>query len=350
MDVEHNVAENVAEKGHYLLEVRNLKTTFYTFDGVVPAVDGVSLTVRPGETVGVVGESGCGKSVTALSVIGLISYPPGKIEGGEIIFEGEDLLMKSPDEMRNIRGNKIAMIFQEPMTSLNPVYTIGDQIGEVLEFHRGYTKEQALERTVSLLNSVGIPGPEKRVSQYPHELSGGMRQRVMIAMALACDPKLLIADEPTTALDVTIQAQILEVMRDVRDRFGTAIMLITHDLGVVAEMAQKVVVMYLGRIVEEGSVREIFHNPMHPYTHALLRSIPKLGDKVKRLHVIPGVVPHAMFMPEGCKFHSRCRLATDKCREEEPGLRELCPGHLVRCYYPMDEDSRRQAEEVTSIG
>jgi oligopeptide/dipeptide ABC transporter ATP-binding protein len=319
----------------YLLEVKNLRTTFYTLDGVVPAVDGASFEVKPGETVGVVGESGCGKSVTALSIMRLISYPPGKIEGGRILFEGQDLLLKSQEEMRGIRGDKIAMIFQEPMTSLNPVYTIGDQIGEVLEFHRGYTKEQAMERTVSLLNSVGIPEPAKRVAQYPHELSGGMRQRVMIAMALACDPKLLIADEPTTALDVTIQAQILEVMKDVRDRFGTAIILITHDLGVVAEMAQKVVVMYLGRIVEQGSVREIFYNPLHPYTHALLRSIPKLGQKVKRLHVIPGVVPNPMFMPKGCKFHNRCKVATDKCRNEEPGLKELNPGHLVRCFYPL---------------
>jgi len=345
-----NMEENVYERSRYLLDIRDLKTTFYTFDGVVPAVDGVSFGIRPGETVGVVGESGCGKSVTALSVMGLIPYPPGKIEGGEVIFEGEDLLLKSPEEMRSIRGDKISMIFQEPMTSLNPVYTIGNQIGEVLEFHRNYTKEKALERAISLLASVGIPEPEERVKQYPHELSGGMRQRAMIAMALACDPRLLIADEPTTALDVTIQAQILEVMRGVRDRFGTAIMLITHDLGVVAEMAERVVVMYLGRIVEEGSVREIFHNPMHPYTHALLRSIPKLGRKARRLHVIPGVVPNPMFMPEGCKFRGRCRFATDRCRKEEPSVSELSPGHRVRCFYPLVEDDTSQEEEVNHVG
>lgn len=346
MDME----QNTYEKDQYLLEVKDLKTTFYTLDGVVPAVDGVSFTMKPGETLGVVGESGCGKSVTALSVMGLIPYPPGKIEGGEIIFEGEDLLQKSTEEMRKIRGDKISMIFQEPMTSLNPVYVIGDQIGEVLEFHRGYSEEEALKRTISLLTAVGIPEPEKRVEQYPHQLSGGMRQRVMIAMALACDPKLLIADEPTTALDVTIQAQILEVMRDVRDRYGTAIMLITHDLGVVAEMAERVVVMYLGRIVEEGSVREIFYNPLHPYTSALLRSIPRLGKKQSRLHVIPGVVPNPMFMPEGCKFHGRCSFATDRCLREEPGVTEVSPGHKVRCFYPIENDDTSQEEEVIDVG
>ncbi|HHT85873.1 MAG TPA: ABC transporter ATP-binding protein [Firmicutes bacterium] len=342
--------QNVNQDSRYLLDIRGLKTTFYTSDGVVPAVDGVSFGIRPGETVGVVGESGCGKSVTALSVMGLIPDPPGKIEAGQILFEGEDLLAMSNEEIRSIRGNKISMIFQEPMTSLNPVYTIGDQIGEVLEFHRNYTKEQALERTISLLTSVGIPEPEKRTKQYPHELSGGMRQRAMIAMALACDPQLLIADEPTTALDVTIQAQILEVMRDVRDRFGTAIMLITHDLGVVAEMAERVVVMYLGRVVEEAPVREIFYNPMHPYTHALLRSIPRLGQKTRRLHVIPGVVPNPMFMPEGCRFHARCSFATDKCRKEEPDIKEAEPGHKVRCFYPLVDGSPGQVEEVNNVG
>ncbi len=346
MDME----QNMYERSQYLLEVKDLKTTFYTLDGVVPAVDGVSFAIRPGETLGVVGESGCGKSVTALSIMGLIPYPPGKIEGGEIIFEGEDLLLKSPEEMREIRGDKISMIFQEPMTSLNPVYTIGNQIGEVLEFHWGYTEEQALQRTVSLLTAVGIPEPERRVKQYPHELSGGMRQRVMIAMALACDPKLLIADEPTTALDVTIQAQILEVMKDVRDQYGTAIMLITHDLGVVAEMAERVVVMYLGRIVEEGSVREIFHNPLHPYTGALLKSIPRLGKKQTRLHVIPGVVPNPMFMPKGCKFHERCNFATDRCLREEPGVIEVSPGHRVRCFYPLENENTSQEEEVVDVG
>ncbi|HOA71436.1 MAG TPA: ABC transporter ATP-binding protein [Bacillota bacterium] len=346
MDIERNVNQD----NRYLLDIRGLKTTFYTADGVVPAVDGVSFGIKPGETVGVVGESGCGKSVTALSIMRLIPYPPGKIEAGQILFEGEDLLTKSDEEMRSIRGNKISMIFQEPMTSLNPVYTIGDQIGEVLEFHRHYTKQQALERTISLLSSVGIPEPEKRVNQYPHELSGGMRQRVMIAMALACDPQLLIADEPTTALDVTIQAQILEVMRDVRERFGTAIMLITHDLGVVAEMAERVVVMYLGRVVEEAPVREIFYNPLHPYTNALLKSIPRLGRKTDRLHVIPGAVPNPMFMPEGCKFHARCSFATDRCRKQEPDLREPVPGHKVRCFYPLANGTPSQQEEVNKVG
>ncbi len=346
MDMKHSADK----KDEYLLDIKDLKTTFDTHDGVVPAVDGVSFGIRSGETVGVVGESGCGKSVTALSVMGLVPYPPGKIEGGQVIFEGEDLLQKSSEEVRRIRGDKISMIFQEPMTSLNPVYTIGNQIGETLEYHWHYSKKQALERTISLLASVGIPEPEARVKQYPHELSGGMRQRAMIAMALACDPKLLIADEPTTALDVTIQAQILEVMRGVRDRFGTAIMLITHDLGVVAEMAERVVVMYLGRIVEEGSVREIFYSPMHPYTDALLRSIPKLGRKTQRLHVIPGVVPNPMFMPKGCKFHARCRLATERCRNEEPGIIEVSPGRKVRCFYPLIETGSAHKKEVKDVG
>lgn len=324
----------------YLLEVKDLKTTFYTSDGRIPAVDGVSLTVKPGETLGVVGESGCGKSVTALSIMGLISYPPGRIEGGQILFEGEDLLKKSPEEMRAIRGNRIAMIFQEPMTSLNPVYTVGDQIGEVLQFHKGYTKVQAQEKAVELLRSVGIPEAEKRVKQYPHEMSGGMRQRVMIAMALACDPKLLIADEPTTALDVTIQAQILELMKDIKERFGTAIMLITHDLGVVAEMADRVSVMYLGRVVEEGTASDIFHHPRHPYTHGLLRSTPRLGQVVARLHVIPGVVPNPMFMPTGCKFNNRCEYATEKCRQEEPQLATVDGIHSVRCFHPLDGEGQ----------
>jgi len=320
-----------------LLVVRDLRTTFYTSDGRTPAVDGVSFHLMAGETLGVVGESGCGKSVTALSIMGLISYPPGKIEGGEIIFQGEDLLQKSQDEMRKIRGNQIAMIFQEPMTSLNPVYTVGDQIGEVLEFHKGYTKSQALEQVVELLKLVGIPAPEKRVRQYPHEMSGGMRQRVMIAMALACSPRILIADEPTTALDVTIQAQILELMKDIRERLGTSIILITHDLGVVAEMAQRVTVMYLGRVVEEGLSGDIFHHPQHPYTHGLLNSIPRLERKVKRLHVIPGVVPNAMFMPKGCKFHTRCQYATAECLEAEPPLTRVQGSHLVRCFHPLND-------------
>jgi len=329
--------DGYSEKDGPLLQVRSLKTTFYTSDGKIPAVEGVSLSIMPGETLGVVGESGCGKSVTALSIMGLISYPPGRIEGGEIIFEGEDLLTKTPEEMRLIRGDRMAMIFQEPMTSLNPVFTIGDQIAEVLEFHRGHSRASALERACGLLKSVGIPSPEKRIQQYPHEMSGGMRQRVMIAMALACGPKLLIADEPTTALDVTIQAQILELMKNIKDRLGTAIMLITHDLGVVADMADRVTVMYLGRVVEEGSVRDIFHHPRHPYTHGLLNSIPKPGLKKKRLHVIPGVVPNPMFMPKGCKFNNRCKYAREKCREQEPALVRVDGSHYVRCFYPLDD-------------
>jgi oligopeptide/dipeptide ABC transporter ATP-binding protein len=320
-----------------LLEVRDLETVFYTSDGRNPALRGVSLTIMPGETLGVVGESGCGKSVTAFSVMGLIPWPPGRIEAGEIFFEGEDLRKKSAEEMRLIRGEKIGMIFQEPMTSLNPVYTIGDQIAEVLQFHKGFTREQGIDKAVELLHSVGIPEPGKRVRQYPHEMSGGMRQRIMIAMALACSPRLLIADEPTTALDVTIQAQILELMKDQRSRTGASIMLITHDLGVVAEMADRVAVMYLGKVVEEGTSAEIFHHPRHPYTHGLLNSIPRMDKIVERLHVIPGVVPNPMFMPGGCKFNNRCQYATDECRNSEPGMSVVTGAHTVRCFHPVDD-------------
>jgi oligopeptide/dipeptide ABC transporter ATP-binding protein len=292
----------------------------------------------PGETLGVVGESGCGKSVTALSAMGLISYPPGRIEGGEILFAGEDLLRKSPEEVRAIRGNRMAMIFQEPMTSLNPVFRVGAQIAEVLTFHKHLSEPEARRRSVELLRAVGIPEPEKRVDQYPHELSGGMRQRVMIAMGLACEPQLLIADEPTTALDVTIQAQILELLKQIKSEHGTAIMLITHDLGVVAEMADRVAVMYLGRVVEEGTVREIFHHPRHPYTHGLLNSIPRLGGSVKRLHVIPGTVPSAMSIRQGCRFCNRCAFATDRCHEEEPALVSIGGGHCVRCHRQLNDE------------
>ncbi|NLA07806.1 MAG: ABC transporter ATP-binding protein [Firmicutes bacterium] len=319
--------------GTDLLCVESLKTTYYTFEGAVPAVDGVSFSIKEGETVGIVGESGCGKSVTALSVMRLVSYPPGKIEAGHIWFEGEDLLTKSPEEMRAIRGDKIAMIFQEPMTSLNPVYTIGDQIAEVLEYHRGCSKAEALERTTSLLTAVGMSDPERRCNQYPHELSGGMRQRAMIAMALSCHPKLLIADEPTTALDVTIQAQILDLMRDLQEEFGMSIMMITHNLGVVAEISEDVVVMYLGRIVESAPVDELFHNPLHPYTQALLKSIPKVGKKAKgRLETIKGVVPDAYNIPPGCSFHQRCpEFKTGLCNRITPDLTETAPGHKVAC-------------------
>ncbi len=320
-----------------LLQVKDLETAFYTSDGRVPALRGVSLDIMPGETLGVVGESGCGKSVTAFSVMGLIPWPPGRVEAGEIIFEGQDLRKKTAQEMREIRGDKIGMIFQEPMTSLNPVYTIGDQIAEVLQFHKGYTRDQGMERAVELLHSVGIPEPKKRVRQYPHEMSGGMRQRVMIAMALACSPRLLIADEPTTALDVTIQAQILEVLRDLRSRTGASIMLITHDLGVVAEMADRVAVMYMGKVVEEGVAGDIFHHPRHPYTHGLLNSIPRMDRAVHRLHVIPGTVPNPLFMPAGCKFASRCQFAGDECGKSEPEMSAVQGAHRVRCFHPQDD-------------
>ncbi|MGE5578582.1 MAG: ABC transporter ATP-binding protein [Bacillota bacterium] len=323
-----------------LLEVKDLETVFYTSDGRNPALRGVSLSIYPGETLGVVGESGCGKSVTAFSVMGLIPWPPGRIEGGEIIFEGEDLLTKSPEEMRRLRGSKMGMIFQEPMTSLNPVYTIGDQISEVLQYHQGQTREQGMAQAVELLHSVGIPEPGKRVRQYPHELSGGMRQRVMIAMALACAPRLLIADEPTTALDVTIQAQILEVMKSLRQRTGASIMLITHDLGVIAEMADRVAVMYMGKVVEEGLCLGIFHHPRHPYTHGLLSSTPRLDRTVERLHVIPGTVPNPMFAPPGCKFNNRCKFASDLCRKTEPDMTTVQGVHRVRCHHPLDDQGK----------
>lgn len=315
-----------------LLEVRNLKTYFETEDGTVPAVDGVDFSIDKGTTLGIVGESGCGKSVTSLSIMGLIPNPPGKIVGGEILFEGEDLLKKSEAEMRRIRGNEISMIFQEPMTSLNPVFTIGNQIMESIMLHQGLSKADARNKAIEMLRLVGIPSPEKRVDEYPHQLSGGMRQRVMIAMALSCNPKLLIADEPTTALDVTIQAQILDLMRKLRDDLGTAIMLITHDLGVVAELCEQVVVMYAGKIVERGDVGTIFANPTHPYTLGLLGSIPKLHENQRRLQAIPGVVPNPAFMPKGCRFHPRCKYAAEQCKLAQPSLTELGNGHEVACW------------------
>jgi len=319
-----------------LVEIRNLRTHFYTEDGIVPAVDGVNLYIKRGETLGVVGESGCGKSVTSLSIMRLIPNPPGKIVGGEILFQGEDLLKKSEAEMRKIRGNEISMIFQEPMTSLNPVYTIGDQIAEAIQLHQGLSRKEAMAKAVEMLRLVGIPLPERRVREYPHQLSGGMRQRVMIAMALSCNPKLLIADEPTTALDVTIQAQILELMKKLKKELGMAIMLITHDLGVVAEMCERVVVMYGGKVVEEADVVSLFKNPLHPYTEGLLRSIPRLDQETEKLHVIEGVVPNPLHMPKGCRFHPRCPYATDKCREAQPELEQVAPGRFVACFLSAD--------------
>ncbi len=319
-----------------LLEIDNLKTHFFTRDGVVRAVDGVSFSVDPGETLAIVGESGCGKSVTSLSILRLIASPPGRIVAGRLMFDGRDLLTLSDAEMRSIRGNEIAMIFQEPMTSLNPVLTIGRQIGETLRLHRGMSKAQARERSLEMLKLVNMPEAERRLTQFPHQISGGMRQRVMIAMALACDPRLLIADEPTTALDVTIQAQILDLMRKLKDKTGTAIVLITHDLGVVAEMAQRVVVMYAGRKVEEAPVSELFAVPRHPYTRGLLQSIPHLGQGSagtrKRLQEIAGMVPSLREEITGCIFAPRCPYATDRCRAEYPPLEEKTRGHWVACW------------------
>ena len=319
-----------------LLEVENLQTHFRTPEGVNRAVDGVSFTVEAGETVAIVGESGCGKSVTASSVLRLIPEPPGKIRGS-IRFEGVDLLKLDERAMRDIRGNQISMVFQEPMTSLNPVLTVGRQIGETLRLHQGLGREAAERRVVEMLRLVGIAEPERRAREYPHQLSGGMRQRVMIAIALACNPKLLIADEPTTALDVTIQAQILDLMSELKQRVGAAIILITHDLGVVAEIAERVLVMYAGRKVEEARVSELFRSPRHPYTQGLLGALPKLGsslnEKATRLVEIPGTVPSLKQRIAGCVFASRCALARDVCRQVPPALELKAPGHLAACHF-----------------
>jgi oligopeptide/dipeptide ABC transporter ATP-binding protein len=321
-----------------LVDVKNLRTFFYTEDGVVPAVDGVDLTIHRGEILGLVGESGCGKSVTALSIMRLIPNPPGKIISGEIMFHGEDLLKKSEEEMRLIRGDKISMIFQEPMTSLNPVFTVGDQISEAITLHQKIDEAEARKRTVEMLHLVGIPEPERRYRQYPHELSGGMRQRVMIAMALSSNPELLISDEATTALDVTIQAQILDLMRGLQKKLGMAILIITHNLAVVAEMAETIAIAYAGKIVENASATEIFKSPRHPYTYGLLQSIPKFTERRTNepLPAIEGMVPSPYHMPNGCRFNPRCPFATEKCRAEEPELLELTPGHLVRCFHPIE--------------
>ena len=322
--------------GKSILEVKDLRTYFYTRDGVVRSVDGVSFSLSEGETLAIVGESGCGKSVTSLSLLRLIPSPPGKIVSGSILYHGKDLLELSEDEMRGIRGDKISMIFQEPMTSLNPVLTIGRQISEVLELHRHCTKDEARTRILELLKLVNISEPDRRIDEYPHQLSGGMRQRIMIAMALACDPEILIADEPTTALDVTIQAQILNLMRELRDRTRAAIILITHDLGVVAEMAQRVVVMYAGRKVEEASVFDLFAKPLHPYTLGLLNSMPRLDDaSSKRLVEIPGMVPSMKTEIVGCAFAPRCSVATERCTQESPILQDHGNGHWVSCWNPI---------------
>jgi len=315
-----------------LLEIKNLKTHFFTHEGTVKAVDGVSFKINQGETLGIVGESGSGKSVTALSVMRLIPHPPGKIVGGEIYFEGKDLLKLDDKEIRKMRGKKISMIFQEPMTSLDPVFTIGHEIGEVIQLHQGLNKEEIRKKSIEILRIVGMPDVEKRIDNYPHELSGGMRQRVMIAMALSCNPTLLIADEPTTALDVTIQAQILRLINDLKDKFGASVMLITHDLGVIAEMCDNVVVMYAGNIVEYTDVYTLFNNPLHPYTKGLIKSMPRMNVEAEHLDAIPGMVPNLLDLPSGCPFHPRCNLSFKKCVEEMPELIEIENSHLVRCH------------------
>jgi peptide/nickel transport system ATP-binding protein len=317
-----------------LLDIRGLKTYFATDEGWVHAVDGVDLTIDRGETLGVVGESGCGKTVTALTVMKLIPMPPGKIVAGQVLWQGRDLVPLDEAGMRGIRAKEIAMIFQEPMTSLNPVYTVGEQIAEVVRLHEGLGRGAALEKTIEMLRLVRIPNPERRFRDYPHQFSGGMRQRVMIAMALACNPKLLIADEPTTALDVTIQAQILDLIAELKARLGMAVMLITHAMGVVAETAQRVTVMYAGKVVEEAPVRELFAQPRHPYTQGLIRSIPRIdtaAGRKERLEQIRGVVPSLLDPPPGCRFAPRCKFAREDCTREIPPLREVAPGHKVAC-------------------
>src|SRR5512141_308635 len=318
-----------------LLEVKGLKTYFYTEDGIVRAVDGVNFEVYPGEVLGIVGESGCGKSVTSLSIMRLISKP-GRIDAGEILLDGENLLNLSEDDMTKVRGNRISMIFQQPQTALNPVFKVGDQLAEVLSVHQDLGKDAGQKRAVDLLKMVGVPDSERRADAYPHELSGGMAQRVMIAMALACVPELLIADEPTTALDVTIQAQILDLMRDLRREMGTSVILITHDLGVVAEMAERVAVMYAGEIVEQTDVNTLFDQPLHPYTQGLIGSIPVLGEIKEKLDVIPGSVPNLVNLPPGCRFAPRCqarlKYGLTICTEVKPDLEDARPGHLVRCW------------------
>jgi oligopeptide/dipeptide ABC transporter ATP-binding protein len=327
-----------------ILEVRGLKTYFYTDEGVVKAVDGVDFAVKPGEVLGLVGESGCGKSVTSLSIMRLVA-PPGKILEGQIRFEGKNLLDLPEREMVAMRGNRLSMIFQQPQSSLNPVFTAGDQVAEVLQIHQNMEKKEARERAIDLLRLVGIPDPERKASAFPHEMSGGQAQRVMIAMALALNPQLLIADEPTTALDVTIQAQILDLIRDLKDRLGTSVILITHDLGVIAEMAQRVAVMYAGQIVEQTDVEDLFLHPLHPYTQGLIGSIPILGQVAERLEVIPGSVPNLINLPPGCRFAPRCKARVAHqlqiCTQVEPELDPVNAGHAVRCWLYTDHEGHQ---------
>jgi len=324
--------------GEAVLTVENLKTYFRVKEGLAKAVDGVSFQIHRGETLGLVGESGCGKTVSSLSILKLLEMPPAEFHSGKILFESQDLLTFSEQQMRHIRGKSISMIFQEPMTSLNPMLSIGFQVGEVLINHEQLTTRQAHSRTVELLEMVGIPSPEKRATEYPHQLSGGMRQRIMIALALACNPKVLIADEPTTALDVTIQAQILELMIDLRENLGTSILLITHDLGVIAETAHRVAVMYAGKIVEEADVATIFKNPLHPYTLGLMKSVPRIDESgsTRRLAEIPGLVPNLYNLPPGCSFFDRCPVGYEKCRTADAKLFAVDTGHTVRCWLVRD--------------
>lgn len=316
-----------------LLEVKGLETTFFTDDGAVRAIDNVSFNIHEGEILGVVGESGCGKSVTSLSIMGLVPSPPGKITGGEILLHNRDLTKFTDKEMRSVRGKDVAMIFQEPMTSLNPLFTIGNQLSEAIRIHnKSWSKKQVRERAIEIMKLVGLPRAEELIDEYPHQLSGGMRQRVMIAMALVCDPKVLIADEPTTALDVTIQAQILKLMRDLNKRLNTAIMLITHDLGVVAETCERVVVMYAGQVVEEAPVNEIFKNPQHPYTQGLIQSVPDMRFKKESLYSIPGNVPKPGSISQGCRFAPRCEFATARCKEQNVELYDVSATHKSRCF------------------
>ncbi|HKX46894.1 MAG TPA: ABC transporter ATP-binding protein [Planctomycetota bacterium] len=326
-----------------MLELRDLRTHFFAEEGVARSVDGVNYALHEGETLGVVGESGCGKSVTALSIMRLVPNPPGRIVGGQILFRGRDLARLSEAEMRKVRGNEIGMIFQEPMTALNPVYTVGDQIAEAVRLHRGLDRRAAREHAIEMLTRVGIPVPRRRVDEYPHQLSGGMRQRVMIAMAMSCDPQLLIADEPTTALDVTIQAQILDLMRHLQEQSGMSMILITHDLGVVAENSHHVAVMYAGKVVEYARVGDLFGQPRHPYTIGLFRSLPELAAPGQRLQTIPGIVPNAFHFPSGCRYRTRCPIASERCAAEEPLARDVAaagsPPHTVACHH-LDEAAK----------
>ncbi|ANU26023.1 ABC transporter ATP-binding protein [Planococcus versutus] len=331
-----------------ILDVKGLQTSFFTDDGEIPAVDNVDFYIREGEVLGIVGESGCGKSVTSLSIMGLVPSPPGEITNGEILFQDKDLTKLSEKEMRGIRGNDIAMIFQEPMTSLNPLFTIGNQLREAIKIHKkDWSKKQVQERAIEMMNLVGLPRPEGLMKDYPHQLSGGMRQRVMIAMALLCDPKVLIADEPTTALDVTIQSQILKLIKNLNERLNTAVLLITHDLGVVAESCERVVVMYAGKVVEEGPVHTIFKDPQHPYTKGLLESVPDMRFKKERLYSIPGNVPKPGTIKTGCKFAARCEYAFDRCFVETPELYQTADDHQTRCF--LFDPKEVQAHDRTVV-